>query len=68
MKKYSRPRDVPSSVTIRFPKLTDDKIRQVIERVKYPEDIHAGFHSQLAELEDDVVRIVGISDRVGASQ
>jgi hypothetical protein len=43
-------------------------VRQVVERVEDPEDVHAGVRRVLDEAGDDVVRIVRIADGVRAAE
>lgn len=44
------------------------QIREIIQRVKHSEDIHAILLCLLAKPEHHIVRIAGVSDSVGASE
>ena len=46
----------------------DFQIRQIIQRIENAEDIDARFRRVLHESGDDVVRIIGIADRVRAAE
>ncbi len=46
----------------------DFEIRQIVERIEDPEDIHARFRGVLYEGSNDIVRVIGVAHAIGAAE